>query len=138
MTSGPLDTLRVVWTAMVGGVVVYTVVIFGLMSTGTLSLGVLGGGTVNVVGAVVMAYLALVVVGRRAIVSKIASEPDAEARLARYRVATIATLGFMEAGGLMVITMGLLSDGATWVLAGGGAAAALMFLARPSEEEAGL
>ncbi len=68
-------------------------------------------------------------------ISRIASDAAPEARLDRYRVATIVSLGLMESGGLIVITLALLAGTATWILAGGGTAAVLMFLARPTQED---
>jgi hypothetical protein len=44
----------------------------------------------------------------------------------------------MQSGGLIVITLGLVSSSPTWILAGGGAAVGMMALARPTAEETGI
>ena len=85
-----------------------------------------------------MLYMAGGVFIRRLMISKIPTQAPAQERLSSYRTASIVALALMESGGLIVITLGLLSGAATWVLAGGGAAAVLMFLARPNAEEIGM
>ncbi len=137
MTEKPLRQLRLIWAALVGGVATYTLVIFGLMKSGSLGLGTLDPSLMNIIGGLVVLYMAAIVLVRRMMIARIPADADSNDRLARYRVATIVGLGLMESGGLIVITLGMMSDAATWVLAGGGAAATLMFMARPSEADLG-
>ena len=133
-----LKQLQVIWGALVAGVVLYTAVIFGLMTAGGMSFDALDPTIMNLVGAGVMLYMAGAVFARRLLIAKIPAQAPAEDRLASYRTASIVALALMESGGLIVITLGLLAGAALWVLAGGGAAAALMFLAKPRADEIGL
>jgi hypothetical protein len=110
-------------------------VIYGLMAAGTLDLAVLPGSVMTMVGAAVMLYMAAGVIVRRALVARIDPGLEREQRIAAYTTATIVGLALTESGGLIVITLGLLSGSATWVLVGGLAAAALMVGARPDESD---
>ena len=127
--------LRIVWAAMIGGTVAYTAVVYVLLSTGTVDMAVFGRDVMNVVGAVVMLQMVGAVVLRRRLLSGIPRHAEPEVRKARYTSATITALGLMEGGGLLLITFGMMTGAATWVLAGGGAAAVLMLFSRPSEDE---
>lgn len=136
MSARPsIRRLRIVWAAMVGGTLAYTAVVYVLLSNGTVDMAVFGRDVMNVVGAVVMLQMVAAVVLRRRLVAVIPDDAEPELRQARYGSATIIALALMEGGGLLVITFGLMTGSATWVLAGGGAAAVLMLMARPSEEE---
>ena len=137
MSPEPLGQLRIIWAALVGGVAVYTLVIFGLLTTGAIGFGFLPPGVLNVVAAAVMLYMAAGVLLRRAMIARIPSDAPRDVRIARYRAATIIGLGLTESGGLIVITLGMLGSEPTWVLAGGGAAFVMMFLARPTAEKIG-
>ncbi len=130
-----MRTLRVVWGALLGSVLLYTVLIWALMSNGVLGMDVLPTSIMGLVGAGVLVYMVAGVFVRRAFVARIDPSLDREARVAAYTRATILGLGLTESGGLIVITLGLLSGSATWVLVGGLAAAALMFGARPVESD---
>ena len=133
-----LKQLQVIWGALVAGVVLYTAVIFVLMTAGGVRFDALDPAIMNLAGAGVKLYMAGVVLARRLLIARIPAQAPAEERLASYRTASIVALALMEAGGLIVITLGLLSGASLWVLAGGGAAAALMFLAKPTADEIGL
>lgn len=138
MTEEGLGQLQVIWGALVGGVVLYTLLIFVLMTAGTLDIASLDPSIMNMVGAAVMVYLVGGIIVRRTMVGAIPDDADRSDKIQRYRVAIIVPMALMESGGLIVITLGLLSGSATWVLAGGGAAAALMLMARPSADEIGI
>ena len=132
-----MTTLRAVWGALLGSVVVYTLLIWALMWTGTLGMEVLPTSIMSLVGAAVLVYMVAGVFVRRALVARIDPSLDREARLAAYTRATIVGLGLTESGGLILITLGLLSGSPTWVLVGGLAAAVLMLGGRPDESDLG-
>jgi hypothetical protein len=129
--------LRIVWGALVGGVLLYTMLVYGLMTTGVLDVAALPRSVMSVVGAAVLVYMAAGVLVRRALVARIDPALDRERRVAAYTSATIVGLALTESGGLIVITLGLLSGSSSWVLAGGLAAVALMLGARPDEQDLG-
>lgn len=131
-------TLRLVWIAMLLGTLGYTVVVYGLMSMGLFEMNALGTDVMNIVGAVVILQLLGAVFLRRRMVAAIPDDAPTKDRLARYGRATVVGLALMEGGGLLVITFGMISGAAQWVLAGGGAAAAVMLMARPSRDEIGI
>lgn len=137
MTRGPLGVLPLVWGLLVGGVATYTLVVYGLLQFGTLEFGLIGRDVVNVAGALVLVYLCGAVALRRMMVARIRSEPGPR-RAARYQSATLVVFALMESGGLVLVTLGMLADAPGWVLAGGGAAATLMYFARPTPEDIGL
>lgn len=136
--SKSLGQLQVVWGALVGGVVLYTLLLFGLMTAGVLDIATIDPAIMTWVGAAVVVYMGAGLLVRRSMIAAISPEMDRERRLAQYWLAILVPLGLMESGGLVLVTLGMLTGSAMWVLAGGTAAALLMFLARPSEREAGL
>jgi hypothetical protein len=138
LNRDPLAQLRIIWAALVGGVATYTVVIFSLLRFGGTDFGVLPPAVLNVVAAGVLLYMGGGVLLRRGMIARIPPEAEPEARIARYRAATIVGLGLTESGGLIVITLGMLGSRPGWVLAGGAAACIMMFLARPNADDIGL
>jgi len=137
--SGPHDfkTLGIIWMAMLGGTIGYTVLAYLLLATDVISMRALSPDVMNVVGAAVLVQLMASLLVRRRMIRAIPDDAPREVRAARYFNATIVGLALLEAGGLMVITVAMATGAATWALAGGGAAAVLMLLARPSPEELG-
>lgn len=133
-----MKELTLIWAALVGGVVLYTAVIGGLLYTGTLEMSAFDPALLNYVAAAVIVYMMVAVFARRTMVAQIPDHAPAEDRVQRYRIVTIVALAMMETGGLAVITMAMLAGSATWVIAGGAAAAGTMFMARPSKREIGL
>lgn len=133
-----LRTLRIIWVAMLLATLGYTGIAFILMSMGLFGGDALGPDVMNIVGFVVILQLLGSIVLRRHLVAAIPAEAPVEDRLTRYANATIVGLAVMEGGGLLVITFGLLSGAPRWVLAGGGAAAAVMLMAKPSGDEIGI
>lgn len=130
--------LRMIWMALMGGVASYTAVVFVLVSLGTLALGSLPANIVNAAAGGVLVYMALGVAIRRTMLARLPPDGDDESRLTHYRSAVLIPLALMESGGLVIITLGMLSSSPTWVLAGGGAALAMMWMSRPNATEAGL
>jgi hypothetical protein len=133
-----MKELRLIWFALVGGVVAYTMATLGLMASGRLDLSSIDPVVMKVAGPFVLLYMGAGLILRRALVAAIPPDAAPEAKLAKYRSATIIGLALPESGGLVLITLGLMSGAATWVLAGGGGAVVLMFVARPSGAEVGL
>lgn len=133
-----LDQLKLVWGALVGGVVLYTLLLFGLMTAGVLEVASLDPHIMPWVGAGVVVYMGAGLLLRRSMIAAIPPDLDDGARLAQYRLAILVPMALMESGGLVLVTLGMLTGTAYWVLAGGGAAALLMFLARPSRSELGV
>jgi len=137
-TPAQLRTLQIIWVALVGGVVTYTAVVFGLLRTGAAPEASLDASIMNLIGAGVLAYMIGGVFVRRAMVERIPRDASPEARMAAYQTAVIVGLALSESGGLILVTLGLLSGTSTWVLAGGASAAVLMFMARPTGDEIGV
>lgn len=133
-----MKQLTTIWAALVGGVLLYTAVIGGLLAAGSLDAGNMDPALMNYVGAGVIVYMAVAVFARRTMVAQIPSAASPEERFRQYRVLTIVALALMETGGLVVVTFGMLAGSATWVVAGGAAAAGTMFMARPMEDEISL
>lgn len=135
--SSALQQLQIIWGALVAGVVLYTVLIFSLMTAGVLDAATFDPEIMNLVGACVLVYMVAALLVRRSMVASIPRDADAETRVSRYKVATIVPMALMESGGFVLITLAILTGVATWALAGGGAAAVLMFFARPTADELG-
>ena len=133
-----LRDLRVVWAAILGGTVLYTLVAFGLVATGAIELGGLDAISMNLAGAVVLLYLAGTVFVRRRMIGQIDPDAPPEMRRSQYATAVIVGVALTESGGLLLITLGLLTGSATWILAGGLGAAFVILLARPTGDEVGL
>lgn len=131
-------TLRIIWIVIVLATVVFATVAFGLMSMGLFQGQTFGPGVMNIVGAFAILQLLVAIFLRRRMVAAIPEQAPAEDRLVRYANATIIALAVMEGGGLLVISFGMISGAPQWVLAGGGAAAAVMLMARPSRDEIGI
>ncbi|MEM7415759.1 MAG: hypothetical protein AAF389_09710 [Gemmatimonadota bacterium] len=132
-----LQQLQVIWGALVGGVVLYTVLIFSLITAGVLDVATFDPDVMTFVGAGVMVYMVAALIVRRSMVAAIPADADPDTRVSRYKVATIVPMALMESGGLLLVSLAILTGAATWALAGGGAAAVLMFFARPSADELG-
>lgn len=133
-----LRELRVVWAAILGGTVLYTLLAFGLVASGTVDMGGLDAISMNVAGAVVLLYMAGTVVVRRRMIGQIDPDDPAELRRSAYATAVIVGVALTEGGGLILITLGLVTGAATWILAGGLGAAFIILLAKPTGEEVGL
>ena len=133
-----LRELRIVWVAIAGGTVLYTLVAFGLVATGVVAMQGLPWLPMDVVGAAMLLYLAGTVFVRRRMVAGIDRDASVERRTAAYATAVIVGLALTEGGGLFLITLGLVTGSATWILAGGLGAAAVLWMAHPTGEEVGL
>lgn len=131
-------TLRIVWVAMLLGLLGYAVVAYALMSIGLFEMNAFGVDVMNIVGAFVILQLLVAIFLRRRMVATIPDAAPLKDRLARYGRANVVGLALMEGGGLLVISFGMISGAPQWVLAGGGAAAAVMLMARPSRDEIGI
>lgn len=131
-------TLQTVWLALLGGVAAYTTAGVLLITVAALDVGVLGPSVLTVAAATVVVYMAGGLVVRRRMVDAIPAGVDEETHFARYQTATLVGLGLLESGGLLLVTLGLLANAPTWVLAGGAASLCMMTLARPRKNEARL
>ena len=131
-------TLLIIWAAMLSGVVTYTAVVFVVLRLGVMEMPALPSWVMTAVASALLIYMGGVTVVRRRMVEAIPAGIAQDARLARYQTATIVGLGLLEAGGLMLISAGILARSPTWVLAGGGASLWMMALARPQRSEAGI
>ncbi len=130
-----MRSLQVIWGALVGTVVAYTLGAYWAMSTGVIELAVIDA---SVMPYVALAALALMIGGtvvRRVMVRRIDPAAEPAARLAGYMSASVSSLAVTESGGLVLLTLGMLSGSATWVLAGGFAAALVMLTVRPSAKD---
>lgn len=133
-----LRVIRILWLALMGGVATYTVIAVCLLTIGGIRFGALPPVAVSVGSVVVIVYMVAAVLVRRRLVAAIPRDADDQTRLGRYQSATILGLALLEAGGLFVITLGMLADAPAWILAGGLAAIWMMALGRPRADEAGL
>lgn len=129
-----LRQVRILWGAFMGGVALYTAVGWYVARSGVLASEGLDPGIVNAVATGVLVYMIAGVVFRRALVARL-PRTDAAARSERYRVATMIGLALIESGGLVIITLGVLSHAPAWVLAGGSSALVMMLFARPYERD---
>lgn len=129
-----IRSLTVIWAALCGGVVLYTLTVFGLIVTGAVA-GTLPGRAMWIAVPFVLVWMTGLIFARRSVARTLVRAVPPEQRFDKYRVFVIALLAMMEFGGLMLITVGLMTAEAGWVLAGGGAAAFLMLRARPSLDE---
>jgi preprotein translocase subunit SecY len=130
-----LRSLQVIWAALVGTVLLYTLVAFWAMTSGIVDFSVFDPGIMPyVAGAALLLMLGGTVV-RRVMVRRIDPEGDPNARLAAYMNASVLGLAVTEAGGMVLLTLGVLAGSPTWVLAGGLAAALLMATVRPSAKD---
>ncbi|MDX1647608.1 MAG: hypothetical protein R3304_10725 [Longimicrobiales bacterium] len=130
-----IRALRVFWTLMIVTTLVYTGVVYGMMATGSVDVAAFDSSIMNVVGASVMVLLVGALVVRRRMLAVIPQDATPEERISRYGRLSVIAMAIMESGGILVITFAMLSGSPTWVLAGGGAAAILMLMAKPSREE---
>lgn len=135
-TRPSFEHLRAVWMAMVGGTLLYTIVAYLLLLLGIVEAGgALGPSVMNLVGAFAVVQIALSLLLRRRLVGAIPRNAPPEERMSRYFTACVITLALIEGGGLIVITLSIVTGVATWALVGGGAAVVVMLLARPVRSE---
>lgn len=132
-----LLALRIVWLALMAGVLVYAVVAWVLLAVMGLeigsaqpviarALGLAGGGGVVLLGVGLM-------VARKAEESaKPGADPEDVAT--RYFTLRIVGLALQESAGLLMITLSLLGGAATWAVASGLAAVAVMSISGPRAE----
>ena len=133
-----MNTLRLIWAAMIAGVVFYTLLVVGLTLAGMGPAGAVSPSILTYAGAAVMVYMASGVFTRRRLVAQIDQTGSAEERIAAYTLATIIGIGLTESGGLGLVSLALLAGSASWALAGGLATVFLMLMARPDGAEVGL
>lgn len=138
MTPSPLKRIRLIWGALIAGVLCYTALAWVLASFGGVGSDLLPTSVMNGAGALAIAMMAGAQVLRRTLVRRIPRDLPPDQRVARYLTATLVGLATIESAGLLVISLAMVSGAASWILAGGGAAAVLMLTARPSEAEIGL
>lgn len=130
------QTLRVVWMAMVGGTLLYTLVAYVLLLAGVIDVGsAFGPEVMNYVGAFAVAQIVVSLVVRRRLVAATPPGASREERMNHYFTACVVTLALIEGGGLFVITFSIITGVATWALVGGGAAVVVMVMARPLQSE---
>lgn len=127
--------LQVIWLALLGGVATYAAVAVGLLTLGDVDLAVLSPAVVRVAAVAVVLYTFGAELTRRRMVDAIPRNADDETRLARYQVAMIVGLALLESGGLLLVTLGMLSGAPGWALAGGAASLWMMARARPRPDE---
>ncbi|NNF14988.1 MAG: hypothetical protein HKN72_17310, partial [Gemmatimonadetes bacterium] len=126
-TTPSFEHLRTIWMAMVGGTLLYTVVAYVLLLLGVVDAGTSWGPDVmNLVGSFAVAQIALALFLRRRLLAAIPRNAPLEERMSRYFTACIITLALIEGGGLIVITLSIVTGVATWALVGGGAAVVVM------------
>jgi hypothetical protein len=131
-----MQQLQIIWAAMVGGVLLYTTVAYGLVIFGALDIDAFEPAVMNIVGAVVMIWMVAALAVRRALLARIPRDLSPEERMPRYQATITVALALIEGGGLLMITFGLITGAAGWILVGGAAAAVLMVLARPTADQA--
>ena len=134
-----LRELRIIHAAMLGGTVLYTLLAAFLVFTGVISVGT-GGLPIPMqyAGAAILLLMFAGVFLRRHLVGQISLDDPPEVRAPAYANAVIIGAALPEGGGLLLITLGIITSSATWILAGGLSAAFLMWQGRPTPEEAGL
>ena len=133
MNDAMIRPVVAIWAALNLGVALYVVVAAGLIATEMVEPVGLDLGIVRAVSLGIVAYMAGGLLIRRAMLARLPEEPGA--RTAQYRSATLIALALMESGGLVLITLGLLSGSLTWVVGGGSASIVMMLLTRPSQAE---
>jgi hypothetical protein len=129
--------LRIVWLALMGGVVMFALVAYVLLTVMDLRMPGLPPIVLRVVGpsAVVMMAGALMV--RRKLLGTIPADSQGDERLARYNAAVIISLALIEGPGLLIIVLSLVSNAPGWIPAGAAVTVLMMVLARPRREELG-
>ena len=134
-----LRELRIIHAAMLGGTVLYTLLAAFLVFTGVISVGT-GGLPIPMqyAGAAILLLMFAGVFLRRHLVGQISLDDPPEVRAPAYANAVIIGAALPEGGGPLLITLGIITSSATWILAGGLSAAFLMWQGRPTPEEAGL
>lgn len=134
-----LRELRIIHAAMLGGIVLYTVAAAFLVFSGVIRVGT-GESMIPMqyAGAVILLFMFGGVFFRRHMVAQVSLDDPPEVRMPAYANAVIIGAALPEGGGLMLITLGIITSSPTWILAGGLAAAFLIWQGRPSAEEAGL
>lgn len=131
-------TLQIIWAALLGGTAGYTAVVAVVVQLRVVDAPALPPGVMAIAATVAVLHMGVGTVARRRMIEAIPTDAPHDARFAKYQMATIVGLAILEAGGLLVITLGILADSTTWVLAGGGASLWTMALARPQRSEAGI
>mgnify|MGYP001824288168 CR=1 FL=1 len=126
--------LSVIWAALCGGVVLYTLVVFWLSFSGAVGFGL---PEYVMYGAAPFGLLWLlgILFFRRRAIGTLVEQLRPEERFSHYQTMVITMLAMMEFGGLWVVTAAFMSNQPYWALVGGGAATYLMVRARPSEAE---
>lgn len=129
-------SLTVVWLALVAGTALYAGVAYVLLIMGIVDLETpLGPDIMNIGGAFAVVQILAAMVLRRRLVAAIPRDAPDEVRLQRYYTACVVTLALVEGGGMLVVTLALVTGIASWALVGGGAAVLVMLMARPAPAE---
>ena len=126
-----IRSLTIIWAALCSGVALYTLVVFGLTLTGSVEPA-LPGIAMTIAVPFALLWLGAITLFRRSAIRNLVAVLEPPQRFEKYRIMVITMLAMMEFGGLMMITVGLMTGEPGWVLAGGGAATFLMVRARPS------
>ncbi len=92
-----LGQLRVIWMAMIGGTASYTLVIFALVLLGAISVDALPAAVMDGAGGLAILIMGGALFLRRALVARIPSSADREARITQYAAATILGMGSWRA-----------------------------------------
>ena len=133
-----LRELKIIHAALMGGVLVYAGLATFLVVTGFDGFGGAPPIPIEYAGAVMLLLMAGGAVARRRLVAQVSLDDPPEVRLPAYANAVIIGAALPEGGGLLLITLGLMSASASWIIAGGLAAAFLIWQGRPRAEEVGL
>jgi len=129
-------TAQIIWVALMAGVGAFAVVAFTLIAVLGQSFGTLEPQVLYVAAPVLVVMMFAGPVTGRRLEERIPRELAPSERLQRYQAARIVALALCEGPGLLAIVLALLSDQASWALAGGAASIWFMILARPRREDA--
>ncbi len=137
-TSDRFRALTVVWLALMLGTGTYAAVAYALLASVAVDFQTpLGPEIMNVGGAFAVVQILGALMLRRRLVAGIPRDAPSDERLRRYYSACITSLALVEGGGILVVTLALVTGSASWALVGGGAAVVVMLMARPAPTDLG-
>lgn len=130
--------LQIVWVALMCGLAAYTVIAYCVLAFGIIDTPLVPTSVLRIAGTLAAAVLCGGFIVRRKMIQAIDPQAPPAERLGEYARATILGLALVDAGGFLMVTLGVAAAAAMAPLVLGGAAIGVMALSGPKREHIGL
>ncbi len=138
--GGTMDfqSLQIVWVALMCGLAAYTVIAYGVLAFGIIGASPVSTFVLRVAGTVAGAILWSGLIVRRKMIRAIDPQAPPAERLREYARASVLGLALVDAGGFLLVSLGIAAAAPMAPLVLGGAAIGVMALSGPKREHIGL